>query len=690
MTSPLAARVLAAAAGTLAHAAVRADAPAPATDLPIASVTLYRSGVGYFERQGAVTGDARASLRFDAASINDVLKSLVLLDRGGGTVSTVGFSAKEPLNRRLASFAINLGDSPSIATMLSRLRGAKVRLATAEGAVEGAVLGIETRVSEPPPATPGALAEQPRSEDYLNLVTASGIRSMRLSRVSSFELLDPALAGELSKALEAIAERRDERTASLDLAFTGDLTAGARPVTIGYIHETPVWKTSYRLVLPDETAGKPILQGWAIVENTTDEDWKDVRLALASSSPVGFRMDLREPLMVDRPWLPIPGASIARSRTYEGDTIARKAGLADQNAAAQARFPAAARAAESVSAGAPLEADAIARYSPRDAAAPGEIGEQFRYQIASPVSIQRQRSAMLPLFSRDIAGERVSIYNPLDNAIHPMRGASITNLSGFDLAPGPIAVFDAGAYAGDAQIAYTPRNDERLLSYAVDTDVRIASRAERTTTINRIRIVKGLLEQATTERAVTTYSFANRDAKRPRTVLVEHPIKPGYALIKPDKPRSETASVRRFDAVVAPGAEAELSILEEQPVRSQIAVGSFDLASLAALSTTGKVSPEVAQAIRKAAAITARTKEHRAEIARATTETQAISDDQARIRQNMAAVGPSTELYGRLLKKLTDQETSLEALAAKSRKATEDLRAAQAELDDYLANLTLD
>src|SRR5208283_3812985 len=83
---------------------------------------------------------------------------------------------------------------------------------------------------------------------------------------------------------------------AVSLAFSGE---GKREVRVGYVVENPIWKTSYRLVLNEK--GKPFLQGWAVVENTQDEDWNNVRMALVSGRPISFQMDLYEPLYVKRP-----------------------------------------------------------------------------------------------------------------------------------------------------------------------------------------------------------------------------------------------------------------------------------------------------------------------------------------------------------------------------------------------------
>ena len=272
--------------------------------LPISSITLYRSGVGSFVRQGQVDGDADVSLRFRTEQINDILKSMIVLDFDGGSIEGATYGSKEPLSRRLASFAINIADNPSRSELLDRLRGAKIEVSTTENPVTGIVLGVEnsTRI------LPDGKGSEPRH--ILSLVTESGIWSADMQTISSFKILDEQLAAELNKALAALAEHRVDNVKTLDIAFRGD---GQRDVMVGYVQEAPVWKTSYRLVLPqDADEDQLTLQGWAIVENTTEEDWEGVRLSLVSGQPVSFTMDLYEPLFVQRPNVPVPTGAGAR------------------------------------------------------------------------------------------------------------------------------------------------------------------------------------------------------------------------------------------------------------------------------------------------------------------------------------------------------------------------------------------
>ena len=70
---------------------------ARAEQLPVSRVVLFSSGVGHFLREGQVEGDARVDLTFPIIDVNDLLKSMVLLDRDGGQVSAVSYDSSAPL-----------------------------------------------------------------------------------------------------------------------------------------------------------------------------------------------------------------------------------------------------------------------------------------------------------------------------------------------------------------------------------------------------------------------------------------------------------------------------------------------------------------------------------------------------------------------------------------------------------------
>src|SRR4051812_10508065 len=283
----------------------------PAVSLPITRVVLFNSGVGYFSRSGEVEGDARVDLTFPESDINDLLKSMVLEDFGKGRISAVSYDSREPIARTLSSFAINLNNNPTFSGIVSQMRGERIEVAVSPtaanqpGKLTGTIVGVEHQKVPAGAATLDA--------EVLNMWCAEGMRAVKFSDVQSLRFSNPVIESEFRRALETLALSHDSQKKSVQLHFAGD---GKRRVQVGYVVEAPIWKTSYRLMMDDKE--KPYLQGWAMVENPTDEDWGAVKMALVSGRPISFKMDLYNPLYINRPTVEPELFASLRPVTYSG------------------------------------------------------------------------------------------------------------------------------------------------------------------------------------------------------------------------------------------------------------------------------------------------------------------------------------------------------------------------------------
>src|SRR3954452_10231473 len=314
----LAAPAAVAAALALRPTATGAKPAAPAPDsprLPVKTVVLFSSGMGYFQREGEVDGDARVDLTFPAGDVNDLIKSLTLQDLDGGLVSAVNYDSHDPVERTLKSFAVDLTGQPGQAQLLEQARGEKVEVVLNQttnqpsGTLTGTVVGVETHKQV---VGDKAVADVP----FLNLWCADGLRSVKLADCQRVRFLNPVLESEYRRALDTIALSHDAQKKAVSLQFSG---RGRRKVRVGYVTESPVWKTSYRLSLAANGGSKPQLQGWAVVENPTDEDWAGVKMALVSGRPISFKMDLYQPLYAPRPTVEPELFASLRPQTYDSD-----------------------------------------------------------------------------------------------------------------------------------------------------------------------------------------------------------------------------------------------------------------------------------------------------------------------------------------------------------------------------------
>ena len=634
-----------------------------AAALPLSKIVLYTSGVGYFERQGEVEGDQQLTLRFKTEDIKDLLKSLVVQDLDGGQVTAVTYDSRDPIAKSLKSFAIDLTDNPGMGALLQQLRGEQIELAT-PNLVKGTILGVETKEE----AT-GQDREVVKTE-YLNLLTSDGLRSLPLHQVQRLALLNPQLEAELRQALAVLATGHDTQKKTVVLNFTG---TGRRRVQVAYITAAPVWKTSYRLVLSENQP--PLLQGWAIVENTSDDDWHDIELSLVSGRPVSFVMDMYSPLYIQRPEVVPELYTSLRPPEYEQslDAPADPGGLRAQRGRpegveSRAMKPSPSMLSEERSmmpppAAPPPEASSFElQRSVVSAAQATELGELFEYAIATPVSLNRQKSAMLPIVNAPVAGTKVSIYNATVHAKHPLSGLRLENATDLYLMQGPITVFEAGAYAGDARLADLAPGQTQLISYAIDlkTEVQAADPVQEQELVS-VHIQKGVL--IATRRAMTEqqYTVRNRDQK-PKTVLIEHPYRSDWELTQPPEPTERTRDVYRFTVEVAPDQTAELLVREEQPREQTLRLSDAGPDVILAYIRAPQISDNVKQALQRVVALRQQldaTTEEREQLEQ---QIRDIANEQQRIRQNMERLDRNASLYTRYVSKLDQQESAIETL----------------------------
>jgi hypothetical protein len=646
---------------------------ATAGPLPLSRVVLFTSGVGYFQREGTVSGNTNLDLYFKTKDVNDLLKSLVVQDLDGGRVTEVTYSSRDPLTRTLQSFAIDLTGNPGVAKILIQARGEEVELTTSQR-ISGTIVGVESKPTG-----------ESTADTFLNLLTGDGMRSVDLAGVRSFRFLNPQLQSELDQALALLAESRSAEKKRVTLGFAGE---GSRRVRVGYLLEAPLWKTSYRLVLGE--GEEHYLQGWAIVENTTEEDWREVSLSLVSGRPISFIMDLYRPLYVPRPTVEVETYSSIAPQRYEEDL-----GLA---AAAPEAPMAKSRVSESRAAapeaGAVYEEEALRdeldlSQGVATAARSEEAGNFFRYLIRHPVTVPRQESAMLPIVTQNVEGRRVSIYNQRVQAKHPLHGLKLKNTTGFDLMGGPLTVFEQGSYAGDARIDTLPAGAERLISYAIDLDIEVAvSSRSVPETLLSVRIVKATLISTLSQRAESTYRLKNSDS-RSRSVLIEHPLNPDWDLVAPAKAEETTRSAYRFLVEVPASGSEELLVARERQIDRTVMLSNIDDGQITYFLSARNVDRRVKQALeglaeRKSAL--ARTVNQRQEEER---KVNTIHREQSRIRENMARLDKDSDLYKRYVGLLDQQEDLLEQALT----AIEDLRAQEQrqreELDRYIMSLDL-
>ena len=246
--------------------------PAPGAALPVRRVVLYKTGVGYFEHLGNVRDRQAVTIRFTSAQLNDVLKSLTVLDLGKGQITGISYNSVAPLEQRLGALRLPLDESTTQARMLGSLRGARVEVTSGAGAVQGRLLSVEQRAVRS--------GDESTLVDTISVVTDAGeLRSFELSSTVRVRILERDLRQEIGRYLDVVGTTREQDVRSMVVSTMG---VGERPLFVSYVSEVPIWKSTYRLVLGNK--GKPLLQGWAVIDNTIGEDWLNVELSLVAGA----------------------------------------------------------------------------------------------------------------------------------------------------------------------------------------------------------------------------------------------------------------------------------------------------------------------------------------------------------------------------------------------------------------------
>ena len=553
--------------------------------------------------------------------------------------------------------------------------------------------------------------------DVLNLLTDAGLRAVPMDTISTLKLTNEKLDAELRKALALLASAHATDKKSVELSFMGK---GERRVQVGYIQEAPVWKTTYRLVLGnDKSNEKPLLQGWAIVENTSEDDWNKVNLSLVSGRPISFVMDLYQPLYVPRPEVQLDLFASLRPQTYGQDLAGKDREMAavelraNMLSAAESgnraggearamggmggavmgrmyvRAPAAAPAEPPAGNLEAKDVFALTGSGVQSLAQAAEMGSLFQYKIDTPVSLPRQQSAMLPIVTADVKGEKVSIYNQNVLAKHPLAGLQFTNTTGLHLMQGPITVFDGGSYAGDAKIEDLPPDAQRLISYAVDLDTEVAPlNKNRPEELLSVQIMKGTM--IATRKYVRQQEYTVKNSgKAQKKVLIEYPLDASWKLVKPEKPAEKTRDLYRFAVEAKPGEPALLTVEEERTDAQHIALTNLDDGSIKFYLSEKVVSDKVKDALREIVKRKAELGQLAADRQQLEQRIHDIGDDQTRIRQNMAQLDRNSDVYKNYVKKFSDQEAEIETLRAQIATLAGDESAKRKSLDEYMMGLDL-
>ncbi|HBB93754.1 MAG TPA: hypothetical protein DC054_00025 [Blastocatellia bacterium] len=699
--------------------------------LPIRRVILYSNGVAYIERRGTVTGHAQIDLSFKQSQVDDVLKSMVVLDLGQGRIGAVSYNSSAPPAARMADipFSIEAGTESErhggLAGVLSQLQGAHVVVTTANRTASGSILTIEERRSQ-------IDANKPAQTSHTLVIASEGgeLMSFDLTDVRSIKLIDEGTRRDVNEFANATASARRRDAKTIVVTSEG---AGSREMLVSYTIAAPIWKTTYRVVL--DSGGKPFFQGWAIVDNVSEEDWNNISLSLVSGSPVSFIQPIQQPFYRYRPVVPMPEDLKLDPQTYEpseGKGVGERTGVGGGAAISAGKdridetriqtqqgflnspvqrqvqqLPFNGRGVNNlsnltpgvtnaVSADGVNLSDAITRPdSGVEAVATGaEVGDLFEYKIDQPVTVPRNRSALIPILQTRMEGERVSIYNEGNRGDRAMGGMLLKNTSSLTLEGGAMTVIDGDAYAGEALMERLKPGEQRLISFALDLGTLINTRTkEDRAPAFMVRAVNGVFQAHYYQTMKRIYTLTNQTDK-PRVVFLEHPIHQDWTLTDDTaKPDGKTARYYRFRVPLEPHQKVEIPVTERRALMDNYALTNFSRPDLELFIARKYIDAATRAELEKILDLKSRMTSTDARIQAIDKEVNEIGEDQGRLRDNIKALTATAEakqLIARYVAKADTQETRLEQLNKDKQTLQEERLKLQTELEGMIRGLSLD
>lgn len=651
--------------------------------MPITRVVLYKHGVGYFERQGGIEGDATLSLTFKQDEVSDVLKSLTVLDLNGGHIASVSYDSTKPLEQLLADVALSIPDKNSLTSLLPQLKGARVAIETrGEGSTdhrEGVILGIDF--------TDEHVQGVKVTRVLLSILGDEGsVRSFDLHALARLELLDDALKKDLDFYLRTVLSSKKKDARTFTFFAQGE---GERTIQLSYTLAAPVWKATYRILLGEE-GSPPMIQGWAVVDNTQDEDWENVQLSLIAGLPVSFIHDLYTPRYIRRPVVEVKETTGVLPPTVEEGM------LEDVFMGVKVSTPGvlAAPAAEPAGYGSMIQKGGSARMS-GPSSTPAQVrerklGDLFEYEIEHPVTIRRNQSALVPIVLRSFEGRPVLLHNPNTRRDNPMRCVEFKNTTGLTLEGGPVTVLEGGSYVGEAMLETTKPDDEKLVPYAVELGVSVIDNVDsHHEEVHRVVFRDGWLTTYRMQVMKTTYHFNNK-AEVEQKLFVDQP-RPSerWELMEP-RPHETTQNYWRFRLTLPPKRVTSVPVVQHETLEHRHALGNLSVNQLGFWLEQKYLDDRTRDTLRQVLACQQRLAEVARSLQALDQERQAIHNEQHRIRENLQALGdrPSEkELRERLVRTLNTQEDRLEQITSETAARNQELEQTREQLNKVIPSV---
>ena len=653
------------------------------TKLKVKKVIIFKHGVSYYILEGNVKGSDTLELEFKIEEMDDILKSLFVIDTSEkGYISSISYDAALDTEQLLKSIMLDIPDIDSFSSLVTQIKGAPVKLSIAAGKnLNGTIMGIET--SEKIVKT-----ELVKEKFLVLLQDDNSIVKLPFPEIKNFEILSEDLKKDLKFFLDTVitGKKKDAKKIIINCE-SGGVDQIERDIFVSYIRESPIWKTSYRLIMSkeQEQQNKCLLSGWCMVENTTNQDWQDIELSLVAGMPVSFKYDFYKPIFIQRPVIHPPKVLSARPTEIEEGLETerfRDFAMAEEPTMGLARAkkmrappaPAAAPSGGARYAGimgslddAVLEEKVKAQTKTRTK----DLGELFEYNISNPVTIKRKQSALVPILTESIEARRILLFNMNEYDKNPNACLEITNNTDLILERGPVTIIYDDNLAGEAIIPFLNKDDTRLLNYAVEQAVLINwEQKSEDLSVHKVKFGSGYSYEYYYSDLFTEYKIKNK-TQQEKILYLDHPKRTGYKFLEPPLEPEETENFWRFKITLKPSDAINFKLKERKENYSSNYIWNWSRDTLLDRTTFYLkhkfIDEKLEKELKEIAELIGKSQDLKAKRTKLNEERNSMTDEQSRLRENIAVLGDDTQslnLKEKYVNKLTLQENRFEEITS--------------------------
>jgi hypothetical protein len=676
--------------------------------LKVKKVIIFKHGVSYYILEGVVKGSDTLELEFNIDEMDDILKSLFVLDTSEkGYISSISYDAALETPQLLKTIMLNIPDRDSLSSLITQIKGAKVTLTLGGGKkITGAIMGIETEEK--------FNKQEKVMEKLLVFLKDDGnITKIKFSDFNSFELLNEELKNDLNFFLDTViaGKKKDAKNIKVNCESGGD-DGIDRNIYISYIRESPIWKTSYRLIMTKQQAeeNKCLMSGWSLIENTTNQDWENIELSLVAGMPVSFKYEFYRPIFIDRPIIRPPRVLSARPSEIEEGL--EKERFEDYAMAETEAMPIAKKSKARLAASRPPPAPAAGGFG-RYQAVMGDVelmdkvkaqvrtqtkdlGELFEYNITNPVTIKRKQSALVPILTEVIKAKRVLLYNKDEHNTNPNACLEITNNTNLTLERGPVTIIYDDNLAGEAIIPFLNRGDTRLLNYAVEQAVIISNEQKsENLSVHKVTFGNGYSYEYYYTNLMTEYKVKNKTEEE-KILYLDHPKTYDYKFIeKPIEPE-ETSNYWRFKLTLKAKDAITFKLKEQKENYSSNYIWNWSKDEI--LKRVGFyvkhkfIDEQLENQLKEVADLIQNLNDIKIKRDKLNNEKDMMTEEQERLRENISVLGDdnqSVSLKERYIKKLDDQESRFETISTELKKLEKEINKLNKQIEDKINKLKL-